>query len=267
VLEGVTAEGLWFKPRGKVFARVVAIPDADLLPEQFRISQTLAASGCEVLSPVLINRDHTWSGNPRFKMTNQPHREFIYRMAFEVGRHPLGYETQKVFAAVDWFQTQTPAAPIGVWGYGEGGSIALFAAALDDRITAAGVSGYFAPREGLWKQPIDHNVFGLLKDFGDAELAGMVSPRALVIDSTPGPTWNAQPNTTPGALAPAGKADIEREFQRARGFYKGANLHLSEDGIETFLKALGAVRRKAALADLPQRDSAERQHRQFNELV
>src|SRR4051794_13694007 len=49
VLEGVTAEGLWFKPTGKVAARVVAIPDAGQLPEQFHASQLLAAAGCEVL--------------------------------------------------------------------------------------------------------------------------------------------------------------------------------------------------------------------------
>ena len=267
VLQGVTAEGLWFKPRGKVVARVVAIPDADQSPEQLRASQTLAASGCEVLSPVLINRLNTFSGNPRLKMTNQPHREFIYRMAFEVGRHPLGYETQKALAAVDWFAARSPAAPIGVWGFGEGGAIALFAAALDDRITAAGVSGYFAPREGLWKQPLDRNVFGLLKDFGDAELAGMVSPRALVIDTTPGPTWNSKPGATPGVLAPAGKADIDREFQRARGFYQGAKLFLGGDGLNDFLRALGGVRQEKSLIDLPQRNSAARQHRQFDELV
>jgi len=265
VLNGVTAEGLWFKPRGKAIARVVAIPDADQLPEQFRASQTLASAGCEVLSPVLIDREPTWPGDPRVKATNPPHREFIYRMAFEVGRHPLGYETQKVLAAIDWLVARSPSAPIGVWGYGEGGAIALLAAELDDRIAVTGVSGYFAPLEGLWKQPIDRNVFGLLKDFGAAELAGMVSNRWLVIDSTPPRVWNAQPGTTPGALAPAGKADIEREFERARGFYKVPQLFLG--GLDAFMRSLGAAPREATLSDLPQRDSAGRQRRQFDELV
>src|SRR5579871_2062626 len=36
VLEGMTAEGLWFKPRGRVAARVVSIPDAGQLPERFQ---------------------------------------------------------------------------------------------------------------------------------------------------------------------------------------------------------------------------------------
>src|SRR5690348_3522021 len=52
VLSGMTAEGLWFQPAGKALARVVAIPDADQLPENFDTSRKLAAAGCEVLSPV-----------------------------------------------------------------------------------------------------------------------------------------------------------------------------------------------------------------------
>ncbi len=72
--DGITAEGLLFEPRGKVSARVVALPDADQLPEQMQAAQRLAAAGCVVLAPVLINRSHTYSGNPRFRMTNQPHR-------------------------------------------------------------------------------------------------------------------------------------------------------------------------------------------------
>ncbi len=49
--------------------------------------------------PVLINRDDTFSGIPGIGMTNMPHREWIYRMAFEVGRHIIGYEVQKVLGS------------------------------------------------------------------------------------------------------------------------------------------------------------------------
>jgi dienelactone hydrolase len=262
VLDGVNAEGLWFKPEGTVRCRVVSIPDAGQMPEDFPANQVLAAAGCEVLSPVLIDREHTWSGNPALKkMTTQPHREFIYRMAFEVGRTLVGYETQKVLAAVDWFAAQSPTAPIGVWGYGEGGAIALYAAALNERIQVAGVGGYFGPREELWKQPIDRNVFGLLRDFGDAELAGMVSPRTLVIDTSPVHVWHAQKGATPGELAPVSQADVEREARRARGATITAN------GTQAFLQALETDRREANPSEVPQRDSAARQHRQFDELV
>jgi hypothetical protein len=128
---------------------------------------------------VVLDREHTWSGNAALKKsTDQGHREFVYRMAFEVGRHPLGYETQKVLAAVDWFSLRS--GPIGVWGHGEGGAIALFAGALDDRVKVVSGRGFFGP--GLWKEPLDRNVFGLLKDFGDSEMARMMAPRIVAAD-------------------------------------------------------------------------------------
>jgi hypothetical protein len=71
--------------------------------------------------------------------------------------------------------------PVAIYGEGEGGRLALFAAALDERIDATLVSGSFGPRESLWKEPADRNVFGLLREFGDAELASLVIPRSLVV--------------------------------------------------------------------------------------
>lgn len=267
VLDGLSAEGLLFQPRGRAFARVVALPDADQLPEQFPAAQLLAASGCEALVPVLLDRKDTWSGHPRIRYTNQSHREFIYRMAFEVGRHPLGYEVQKTLAAVDWFAARADNLPIGVWGYGEGGAVALYSAALDERIRAAGVSGYFAPREDLWLQPIDRNVFGLLRDFGDAELARLVAPRAVIVDTAPGPGWNGNPETkdrrgaAPGRLAPASESDVRREAARAPGVI------VSADGLTPFLRALGSQRQPFVPTTLPSPDATDRARRQFQETI
>ena len=133
VFEGVEGEGLLLTPDNPPRARVVAIPDADQTPEMLVASFAgrLAESGCQVLIPVLIDRASTWSGIPGVRMTNQPHREWIYRMAFEAGRHIIGYEVQKVLAAVDWFGAAARTGPIGMAGYGEGGLIAFYAAALD----------------------------------------------------------------------------------------------------------------------------------------
>src|SRR5436305_1083404 len=112
----------------------------------------LAERGCRVVVPTLIDRCDTFSGNPAVRMTNQPHREFLYRGAFEMGRHVIGYEVQKVLAAVDWLAGLPGAGTarrIGVTGYGEGGLLAFYSAALDTRIDAALVSGYFQPREAV----------------------------------------------------------------------------------------------------------------------
>jgi dienelactone hydrolase len=100
-----------------------------------------------------------------------------------MGRHVIGYEVQTVLAVVDWFQTRTnPGVRTGICGYGEGGLVALYAAALDRRLDAALVSGYFDSRQQVWAEPIYRNVWGLLREFGDAELAGLILPRALVLE-------------------------------------------------------------------------------------
>ena len=274
VLEGLTAEGLYFEPKKRIRAAAITLPDADQLPEQLRISQTLAAAGCAVLSPVLINRDDTWSGNPRIRMTNQPHREYIYRMAFPVGRHILGYEIQKVLSAVSWFRHRSPALPIAVWGYGEGGSLALLSAAVDDRISTAVVSGYFAPRESLWTQPLYRNVFGLLHDFGDAELASLIAPRRLLIETAPGPSVSG-PSTkdperkggAPGSLVPDPLSAIDREYERAVALSPGGGLSLSQNATAGLLRTLGLATPPSSAIEIRARDQAGRQHRQFQEMV
>ena len=144
---------------------MIALPDADWTPEMFAglvpgigdhapVAARLAANGVQVVVPTLISRDDTFFRQPAVAYTNQPHREFIYRQAFELGRHIIGYEVQKSLAAVDQFERlnrrREVDLPIGVVGVGEGGLLALYAAALDPRIDAALVSGYFqTARAGL----------------------------------------------------------------------------------------------------------------------
>ncbi len=249
VLEGVDAEGLFLEPKGKAVANVVALPDADWTPEMLvglapgvpaesQFARRLAENGCRVLVPTLIDRRDTWSGNPKLdRFTNQPHREFIYRMAFEMGRHVIGYEIQKVLAAVDWFTREKDHAPVGVIGHGEGGLLAFYSGAIDPRIQVTLVGGYFGPREAMWQEPIYRNVWGLLREFGDAEVAAMLYlPRFLTPDGTkfvkhmryllvedqarpvvagppaPRPGRNG---AAPGRLAPADLVGNHKELQRA----------------------------------------------------
>ena len=126
VFDGVFAEGLLLQPDQPPVARVVAIPDADWTPEMLaglqpgiegraQFARRLAESGYQVLVPTLIDRQDTWSGIPGIRMTNLPHREWIYRMAYEAGRHIIGYEVQAVLAAIDWFAAENVrhAAPVG----------------------------------------------------------------------------------------------------------------------------------------------------------
>src|SRR5204863_3145598 len=101
-----------------------------------------------------------------------------------MGRHLIGYEVQKVLALVDWCSRAASSRElqVGVVGYGEGGLLALYAAAVDRRIAVTGVSGFFNSRQQSWREPIDRNVFGLLAEFGDAEIASLIAPRPLLIE-------------------------------------------------------------------------------------
>ncbi len=236
VFPGVTAEGLWLVPSVTPLARVVALPDADTLPEAIAgllpcpspYAANLAAAGCEVLVPVLINRDDTHAGNPQIgRMTNQPHREFLYRQAFEVGRHIIGYEVQKVRAAVDQFERRnalepTPL-PIVVAGAGEGGLLAFYSAAVDPRIDGALVSGYFDRREEIWKEPIYRNVWRLLAEFGDAEIARLIAPRGLYVEVAPQlpqidgppPVRKGRRGAAPGVIRTPQRSSVAEEAERA----------------------------------------------------
>jgi dienelactone hydrolase len=237
VLPGVHGEGLLLTPVGREPAGdAICLPDADQTPEMLvgltpgiaaesQFARRLAESGVRVVVPMLIDRADTYSVTRAGRGTNQPHREFVYRPAFEMGRHIIGYEVQKALALVDWFSREAgdKNPQIGIYGYGEGGLISLYAAALDTRIDSAFVSGYFAPRESLWQEPIYRNAFALLDEFGDAELASMIAPRKLTIEACRGPEVAGPPapregrtGAAPGVLATPNVAAVKQEVERAR---------------------------------------------------
>ena len=303
VLEGVTGEGLLLEPKSPLRAQIIALPDADQTPEQLAgvapgkaaWARSLAAAGCRVVIPTLVDRRDEWSGNPRIRFTNQPHREWIYRQAFMLGRTVIGYEVQKVLALADWFERSAVSgqrpAPTVVAGYGEGGLLALHAAALDPRISAALVSGYFDSRQALWKEPIYRNVFGLLREFGDAELASLVHPRKLIIEHSAGPDIKGPPaaragrsaGAAPGQWSLSDLASVQAEVTRA-GQLTGTAPELfhgnggattgpgSLRALEALLKAGGANARVDFPPDQPLGDrrkdfsSDDRQRRQVKEL-
>ncbi|MGD9646795.1 MAG: dienelactone hydrolase family protein [Pirellulales bacterium] len=227
--EGLLLQTTKYKPSGIV----IALPDADHtpemiaglmpgVPEESQFARRLAESGFDVLIPTLIDRSDADSVVGT-RQTNQPHREFIYRQAYEMGRHIIGYEVQKVLAAVDWAHYTRDFNPkLGVIGYGEGGLIALYAAALDPRIDAVCVSGYFNSRQNLWEEPIYRNVFGLLDQFGDAELASLIAPRPLVteacampkIDGPPAP-HDGRSGAAPGKIVTPPREAVVKEAERA----------------------------------------------------
>ena len=298
VLDGVHGEGLVLEPERPV-ANVVVIPDCDWmpemvaglapgLPESVRVAKRLAENGCRVVVPVLIDRRDTHSGHPDVRMTNQPHREFIYRSAHQLGRHIIGYEIQKVLAVVDWFATQDDL-PVGVFGYGEGGLVAFYASAIDMRVDTTVVSGYFGPRERLWAEPIYRNVWALLDEFGDAEIATLILPRPLIIEASPHPEVSGPPPVSPGRSGAAPgvietppletvRAEVDRANALIRELDPPAQAVLiqadapgSEPALAALLEALGRdditppSPAPRVVGVLP--DTKARMKRQFDELV
>ncbi len=288
----VHGEGILLSPEREPIANVVAIPDAALTPEQIvgladgvapesQYAGRLAESGCRVVVPTLVNRGEAMDG-----ISN---REWIYRSAYELGRHLIGYELQKILAAVDWFTRESDSASIGVIGWGEGGMLALYAAALDERIDATCVNGHFSSRQEMWKEPIERNVFGLLEQFGDAEVASLVAPRSLIIEASRGPeahVGNGEGRGAPYDLATPDPQTVRDEFERAQTLIDdldptpSLSLVVSGDGTgpfgsdEALNRFLGAMSegssvasngaRPEAVGSLP--DAALRHERQVHEL-
>ena len=305
VFDEVEGEGLLLEPTHNVpiIAQIVALPDADWTPEMIagvtdelspnaQFARRLAKAGCRVVVPLLINRADTYSGNPILgAMTNQPHREFIYRMAYQLGRHIIGYEVQKVLSLVDWMSLSE--IPIGVIGYGEGGLVAFHSAAVDARIQATAVSGYFQSRQAVWREPIYRNVWGLLHEFGDAEVASLIAPRPLVIEASRGPEVTGPPphrdgrgGAAPGQLVSPPLDSVASEFSRAHECYhqlgneNALSLVSTEDRLPgaqetltTLLTGLGVENARidgyplSAPAATDDFDYEARQKRQFMQLV
>ena len=106
----------------------------------------------------------------------------------------VGWRVWDVMRAIDYLETRddVESSRIAVMGISGGGTIAFFLSALDTRIAAAVVSGYFQEREGLYQEPIYRNVFGLLAEFGDAEVASLIAPRTLIIAALAIDTFRAR---------------------------------------------------------------------------
>ena len=304
VLEGVDGEGLLLEPKVKVIANVVAIPDADWTPEMLaglapgvakesQYARRLAENGCRVVVPLLIDRRDDYPSNAKIgRKTNQPHREFVYRMAFEMGRHIIGYEVQKVLAAVDWFCKHKDHAPVCVFGYGEGGGIAFMTGVIDERVNTTVVCGCFAPREELWSEPIDRNLWGYLREFGDAELTAHFAHRKIYIEGHSYPQWtapaNAKGGAAPGRLVKPRSERVLAEIKRAmqltddvkgdiKGTY-GIGDNVAPAGSWAVGRCLESIRElpedslkllpEQPVADLRKNfDPAARQKRQFDQLV
>ena len=300
-LPGVYGEGLLLEPAAEPSCRVVAVSDAAWSPEMLaglaegipnaaQFARRLAENGCRVVIPTLIDRKARWSSLEGIRRTNLPHREFLFRMSYELGRHIIGYEIQKILSAVDFFEARNEehGVPVGVFGYGDGGLLALYASAVDSRIDRTVVSGYFQQREGLWREMIDRQVWSLLREFGDAEMAGLIAPRTLIVEAANGPVVSGPPpaanpsedRAASGRLESPPVPSVRVELARARSIYErlgaSGSIRLVEPGelpaadetLRLFLDK-GVLSPAGATPNLtsPSPDATARMRRQFDQIV
>lgn len=223
VLPGVDGEGILLSPSGPAKFLGVVIPDAGQTPEDLcgitkrdrpvlATAAYLAAAGGRVIVPSMISRQvearRAGSG------TLLSDQEFLYRSAYELGRHIAGYQLHELNAAIQFLNVDK--LPIVVVGWGEGGWLAQNLAALDPQISAVCISGHFQPRENVWAEPIHRNVFDLLSFAGDAQLAALVAPNHVVIDPVPGPVVDLpSQGGAPGKLSGPDPKLAREEFRRA----------------------------------------------------
>lgn len=230
VLDGVTGEGVMVAPWDDPVAHVILLPDAGQTPEEWVVKQQefvwrLLASKVQVVVPALIDRSDEWSGNELVAFTNQTHREWIWRQSYHMGRHILGFEVQKTLAVADWIQKRfDPAAKIGVVGYGEGGFVAMLAAAVDPRLQSCYVSGYHGQPAKPWEEPLDRHLWSFTREFGFAELVTLITPRNFHYEYSAGPKFDSPLPVRPGRRSGAavGRLEtpslvaMEAEFKRLR---------------------------------------------------
>jgi cephalosporin-C deacetylase-like acetyl esterase len=232
VFELINGEGILLEPKNHQHQKtnpktIIHIPDAGIAPEQIIgltkadtiINETTnnsgfetAIDGCRVILPSIVDRKFE-----KYRHATLTNREYIYRAAFQLGRHIIGYEVQEILALVDWIK-KTEGAVVRVEGYGEGGLIAFYAAAVDTRIDETVVAGYFNNRNRICDEPIDRNVFGLLEQFGDAEIASLIAPRKLIIVNRNAPELNlkSEKNGAPGILVKPENEVVKAEIERAK---------------------------------------------------
>ena len=114
-----------------------------------------------------------------------------YRLAMDslmLGGTLLGLRVWDTMRLIDYIETRrdADASALGAMGISGGGMLTFFAAALDARIRASVISGYFCEWEGSI-QASDHcacnYVPGILRRGRLSDLAGLLAPRPTLVEN------------------------------------------------------------------------------------
>ncbi|MBM3263805.1 MAG: acetylxylan esterase [candidate division Zixibacteria bacterium] len=108
--------------------------------------------------------------------------------ALLMGRTMAGWRVYDVIRAIDYLvgRSEVDAARIGCMDISGGGTVTFFAAAVEPRIHAAMLSGYFNTfRDSILSLPhcIDNYIPGILRYAEMPDIAGLIAPRPLFVES------------------------------------------------------------------------------------
>jgi dienelactone hydrolase len=109
--------------------------------------------------------------------------------AVAAGRNPLADNLHDLRCAMDLLSDHplVDQSRIGVAGFSYGGTMVLFLAAWDTRVRATIVSGYFSSWQAAHRVPYNlcgsQVLFGMLGQIEHVDLAGLIAPRALLVES------------------------------------------------------------------------------------
>jgi hypothetical protein len=200
-----------------------------------RFGAQAAERGYVVFAPYLVN--------------DAAQRSRLHRKAISVGTTLQILEQWKIVRVTDFLASlsEVDATRIGMYGISWGGRMTLYASAIDPRLAAAAVSGYF---NQTTKKQFQFSTYStayidtseeyaffqsFINEFSDADLASLVAPRPLFIES--------------GTLDTAAYfKDGFIEFTRTRDIYRRLGL---EDRVEFGLfRGLHLIHGTKALAFL-----------------
>jgi dienelactone hydrolase len=108
--------------------------------------------------------------------------------ALMLGETMAGWRAWDVMRAIDYLETRPEVDPkrVGCMGISGGGTVTLYAAALEPRIKVAWMSGSFCTyRDSIYSLShcIDNYVPGILKVAEAADVAGLIAPRMLFVEN------------------------------------------------------------------------------------
>ena len=148
-----------------------------------RFGAQAAERGYVVFAPYIVN--------------DQAQRSRLHRKAISVGTTLQILEQWKMARVLDLLESLPEVDPsrIGMYGISWGGRTTLYQAAIDTRLAAAAVSGYFnqttkkqfepSPYSTAYIDTPEEYAFfpSFITEFSDADLASLVAPRPLFIES------------------------------------------------------------------------------------